>query len=92
MLVNILAGVLCTMFLIAMIIVICIFKKLKREKMKKHLAIETARAVVVTHWTKKVTVEKQNLENGQTTGAVTEPLVSEIYLFLHDLLIQLVHL
>lgn len=43
-----------------------IFKKLKREKIKKQLAIETARAVIVTHWTKKVTVEKP-----QMNGAVT---------------------
>lgn len=43
-----------------------------REKMKKHLAIETARAAVVTQWTKKVIVEKlhNNSEN------VSEPLVS----------------
>lgn len=33
--------------------------------MKKLLAIETARAAVVTQWTKKVIVEKQNLVNAQ---------------------------
>jgi hypothetical protein len=44
-----------------------------REKMKKLLAIETARAAVVTQWTKKVIVEKQNLANAQNTQ---EPLVS----------------
>lgn len=40
--------------------------------MKKLLALETARAAVVTQWTKKVIVEKlqQNNEN------VSEPLVS----------------
>jgi hypothetical protein len=43
--------------------------------MKKLLAIETARAAVVTQWTKKVIVEKQNLANGQNTQ---EPLVSYI--------------
>ena len=44
-----------------------------REKMKKLLAIETARAAVVTQWTKKVIVEKQNLANAQNAQ---EPLVS----------------
>lgn len=40
--------------------------------MKKHLAIETARAAVVTQWTKKVIIEKlhNNSEN------VSEPLVN----------------
>lgn len=64
------------MFFVAAIIVIMIFKKLKREKIKKQLAIETARAVIVTHWTKKVTVEKP-----QVNGAPTAPgelLVSDI--------------
>jgi hypothetical protein len=42
--------------------------------MKKLLAIETARAAVVTQWTKKVIVEKQNLANAQNTQ---EPLVSD---------------
>jgi hypothetical protein len=46
-----------------------------REKMKKLLAIETARAAVVTQWTKKVIVEKQNLANAQNTQ---EPLVSDL--------------
>jgi hypothetical protein len=43
-----------------------------REKMKKLLAIETARAAVVTQWTKKVIVEKQSLASAQNTQ---EPLV-----------------
>jgi hypothetical protein len=43
--------------------------------MKKLLAIETARAAVVTQWTKKVIVEKQNLANAQNTQ---EPLVSYV--------------
>lgn len=41
-----------------------------REKLKKILAIETARAAVVTQWTKKVVVEKQTLANAE------DPLVS----------------
>lgn len=43
--------------------------------MKKLLALETARAAVVTQWTKKVIVEKlqQNNEN------VSEPLVRKPY-------------
>jgi hypothetical protein len=40
--------------------------------MKKLLAIETARAAVVTQWTKKVIVEKQNLASAQNAQ---EPLV-----------------
>jgi hypothetical protein len=51
---------------------------ISREKMKKLLAIETARAAVVTQWTKKVIVEKQNLANAQNTQ---EPLVSGLTRF-----------
>lgn len=51
---------------------------ISREKMKKLLAIETARAAVVTQWTKKVIVEKQNLANAQNTQ---EPLVSDLTRF-----------
>ncbi|XP_077290704.1 fibroblast growth factor receptor homolog 1-like [Arctopsyche grandis] len=76
--VNVLSVILFSMVILATGVVVCIFKKLKREKMKKHLAIETARAVVVTHWTKKVTVEKQNLENGNTGGTALEPLLMPI--------------
>lgn len=65
MLVNILAGVLCTMFLLGVCIMMNIFRRLKREKLKKLLAIETARAAVVTQWTKKVIVEKQTLANAE---------------------------
>ncbi|XP_048478000.1 fibroblast growth factor receptor homolog 1 isoform X2 [Plutella xylostella] len=68
LLINILTAVLGAMFFVAAIIVVMIFKKLKREKIKKQLAIETARAVIVTHWTKKVTVEKPPM-NGATPAA-----------------------
>lgn len=74
-LVNILAGVLCTFCLLGIIMVVTIFRRLKREKMKKLLAIETARAAVVTQWTKKVIVEKQQLANGQN---VQEPLLMPV--------------
>ncbi|PNF41482.1 hypothetical protein B7P43_G13295, partial [Cryptotermes secundus] len=76
-LVNIVAVVLCTLFLAGVVIMIAIFHrlKIKREKMKKLLAIETARAAVVTQWTKKVIVEKQNLANAQNTQ---EPLLMPI--------------
>lgn len=66
------------MFFVAAIIVVMIFKKLKREKIKKQLAIETARAVIVTHWTKKVTVEKPQI-NGTNVDA-SEGLVSNMTL------------
>lgn len=64
-LVNVLAAILCVFFAFGVVVVIYIFHRLKREKMKKLLAIETARAAVVTQWTKKVIVEKQNLLNAQ---------------------------
>jgi len=57
--VNVLAAILCVFFAVGVVVVIYIFHRLKREKMKKLLAIETARAAVVTQWTKKVIVEKQ---------------------------------
>lgn len=72
--INVVTAVLGAMFFIAAIIVVMIFKKLKREKIKKQLAIETARAVIVTHWTKKVVVEKPQM-NG-TTNTTEEGLVS----------------
>ncbi|XP_052757960.1 fibroblast growth factor receptor homolog 1-like isoform X2 [Galleria mellonella] len=68
LLINILTVVLGAMFVVAAIIVLMIFKKLKREKIKKQLAIETARAVIVTHWTKKVTVEKPQM-NGSPNAS-----------------------
>lgn len=40
-----------------------------REKLKKLMALETARAAVVTQWTKKVIIEKSHSDN------VSEPLV-----------------
>lgn len=42
-----------------------------REKIKKLRALETARAAVVTQWTKKVIVEKMQ-NNSENVG---EPLV-----------------
>lgn len=76
LLINILTAVLGGMFFVAAIIVVMIFKKLKREKIKKQLAIETARAVIVTHWTKKVTVEKPQI-NGTNVDA-RDGLVNKI--------------
>ncbi|RZF43116.1 hypothetical protein LSTR_LSTR001294 [Laodelphax striatellus] len=66
-LVNILAVVLCVMFLVCVCIVMNIFRRLKREKLKKLLAIETARAVIGTQWTKKIIVEKQTLSNEENS-------------------------
>ncbi|XP_033207757.1 fibroblast growth factor receptor 3-like isoform X3 [Belonocnema kinseyi] len=75
LLVNILAAVLIVFFAFGGIVVGYIYHRLKREKMKKLLAIETARAAVVTQWTKKVIVEKQNLVNAQN---VQEPLLMPV--------------
>ncbi|XP_072767727.1 fibroblast growth factor receptor homolog 1 isoform X2 [Anoplolepis gracilipes] len=75
-LVNILAAILCVFFALGVIVVIYIFHRLKREKMKKLLAIETARAAVVTQWTKKVIVEKQKLVNAQ--NAIEEELLMPV--------------
>ncbi|KAG8038427.1 hypothetical protein G9C98_006123 [Cotesia typhae] len=50
LLMNILAAVLFVFFAVGVVVVIYIFQRLKREKMKKLLAIETARAAVVTQY------------------------------------------
>lgn len=75
-LVNVLAAILCVFFAVGVVVVIYIFHRLKREKMKKLLAIETARAAVVTQWTKKVIVEKQKLVNAQ--NAIEEELLMPV--------------
>ncbi|KAL0134594.1 hypothetical protein PUN28_001414 [Cardiocondyla obscurior] len=64
-LLNVLMAILCLLFAVGAVVVIYTFHRLKREKMKKLLALETARAAVVTQWTKKVIVEKQKLVNAQ---------------------------
>lgn len=69
------ALLLCFFFFLGVFVVIYILHRLKREKMKKLLAIETARAAVVTQWTKKVIVEKQSLVNAQN---VQEPLLMPV--------------
>lgn len=69
--VNLLAGCLCTFFLVAIVVMVSIFRRLKREKLKKLKAIETARAAVVTHWTKKVIVEQPN----RPVESAQEPLL-----------------
>ncbi|KAG5328019.1 FGFR1 factor, partial [Acromyrmex charruanus] len=74
-LINILAAILCVFFAVGVVVVIYIFHRLKREKMKKLLAIETARAAVVTQWTKKVIVEKQKLVNAQNEEELLMPVV-----------------
>lgn len=74
--VNILAAILCLFFAVGVFVVIYIFRRLKREKMKKLLAIETARAAVVTQWTKKVIIEKQKLVNAQ--NAIEEELLMPV--------------
>ncbi|XP_068085907.1 fibroblast growth factor receptor 3 [Anabrus simplex] len=75
LLVNTLVGVLCLTLLVGMVIMISIFRRLKREKMKKLQAIETARAAVVTQWTKKVIVEKQTLTAQNNQEPLLMPIV-----------------
>lgn len=64
-LVNVLVFVLFLFFGMGIVVTIYVIHRLKREKMKKLIAVETMRAAVVTQWTKKVIVEKQNLVNAQ---------------------------
>ncbi|KRT85284.1 Immunoglobulin [Oryctes borbonicus] len=56
----------------ALVFVLYILRKLKQEKLKKLLALETARAAVVTQWTKKVIIEKTHSDN------VSEPLLMPV--------------
>ncbi|KAF2883030.1 hypothetical protein ILUMI_23168 [Ignelater luminosus] len=69
-----LAGIITVFTICGIIAVVVILRKLKQEKMKKLLAIETARAAVVTQWTKKVIVEK--LQNNSSNA--TEPLLMPV--------------
>ncbi|XP_044256140.1 fibroblast growth factor receptor homolog 1-like isoform X2 [Tribolium madens] len=55
-------------------ILLVFFKKLKIDKQKKMLALETVRAAVVTQWTKKVIIEK--IQN--TNEDVSEPLLMPV--------------
>ncbi|EFA11574.2 fibroblast growth factor receptor homolog 1 isoform X2 [Tribolium castaneum] len=55
-------------------LVLLFFRKLKIEKQKKMIDIETVRAAVVTQWTKKVIIEK--IQN--TNEDVSEPLLMPV--------------
>uniref|UniRef100_A0A8D8VDX5 receptor protein-tyrosine kinase n=1 Tax=Cacopsylla melanoneura TaxID=428564 RepID=A0A8D8VDX5_9HEMI len=57
--ITILVGVLCATFFLGVCIVLNVFRRLKREKLKKMLAIETAKAAIGAQWTKKIIIEKQ---------------------------------
>uniref|UniRef100_A0A224XJ43 receptor protein-tyrosine kinase n=1 Tax=Panstrongylus lignarius TaxID=156445 RepID=A0A224XJ43_9HEMI len=61
----IVAGVFIVIILLVGLFMMSIFRKLKREKLKKLLAIEAERAAALTQWTKKVIIEKQCLVNEQ---------------------------
>lgn len=50
---------------VAGLVVYVLNYKMQKKKVKKLIAIETAKAAVITQWTKKVIVEKQNLVNTQ---------------------------
>lgn len=50
--------------------------KMQRRKVKKLIAIETAKAAVITQWTKKIIVEKQNtLANAAQDTGLLLPVV-----------------
>ncbi|XP_022914884.2 fibroblast growth factor receptor homolog 1-like isoform X2 [Onthophagus taurus] len=72
LLIIIMGIVVSILFTGALVIVIYVITKWKQEKIKKLVAIETARAAVVTQWTKKVIIEKNHSEN------VSEPLLMPI--------------
>ncbi|KAK9496951.1 hypothetical protein O3M35_012851 [Rhynocoris fuscipes] len=59
------AGVFAFFIILAAIFMFTVSRKLKREKLKKLLAIEAERAAAITQWTKKVIIEKQCLVNEQ---------------------------
>lgn len=63
-------------FVVFVISFICIHyrQKIKREKREKMIAVETARAAIVTQWTKKVIIEKIN----NSRENVSEPLLMPV--------------
>ncbi|CAG9855416.1 unnamed protein product [Phyllotreta striolata] len=63
-------------FVVFIISFICIHyrQKIKREKREKMIAVETARAAIVTQWTKKVIIEKIN----NSKENVSEPLLMPV--------------
>ncbi|KAF5300969.1 hypothetical protein FQA39_LY10939 [Lamprigera yunnana] len=61
--------------LLGVLIIVVVLKKLKRKKMKKHLPIQTARAAVVTQWTKMVIVEKFENNTSSTVKPLSMPIV-----------------
>lgn len=66
---HLMVASLCVAFLIAVGVVISVFHRLKREKLKKLKALETAAAV--THWTKKVIVEPASRPSSGAATAVS---------------------
>ncbi|KAG5891988.1 hypothetical protein JTB14_007736 [Gonioctena quinquepunctata] len=63
-------------FVVFVIVFICIHyrQKIKREKREKMIAVETARAAIVTQWTKKVIIEKIT----SASENVSEPLLMPV--------------
>ncbi|XP_066158204.1 fibroblast growth factor receptor homolog 1-like isoform X1 [Euwallacea fornicatus] len=55
---------------------ICLYykQKIRREKREKMIAVETARAVIITQWTKKVIIEKIH----NNSDDVSEPLLMPV--------------
>ncbi|XP_065215783.1 fibroblast growth factor receptor homolog 1-like isoform X2 [Planococcus citri] len=67
---TIIIVILSTSFVIAVMIVICILRRFKKERQKKLIALET-----LTHWTKKIIIEKAAISNENLQGPLQMPIV-----------------
>ncbi|KAL7301866.1 hypothetical protein TKK_0005470 [Trichogramma kaykai] len=78
---TILVAVLMGSIAFGMVIAVYSYQRLKRQKIKKMLAKETARATVITQWTKKVIIERadelasQQLNQQQSSESLSLPVV-----------------
>lgn len=68
---NVLIAVFGGSFIVAALVVVTTCRKLKRETKQKRLALETARDVIETYWSKKITIEKPHINTShEATGAL----------------------
>ncbi|CAH1393820.1 unnamed protein product [Nezara viridula] len=61
----ILFGILCSAFFFGTFVMMWVFQRLKRDKLKKLNAIEAERSAAITQWRKKVIIDKQCPKNEQ---------------------------